>query len=156
MYRKEKDQDELQKKIMIEDVFGLATGGCAFGIEDNRWIVISYTIITSTFTFDLFIIVLRKFVTVVEDWQNKCKSMVFDRQNLNKPIIKKEEEEPKEGPKEDKKRCSKCGHLSMKMERQNVNIVVMYMMAKKEGHCYEYGEWPWIECPYCGDRFSEK
>ena len=43
----------------------------------------------------------------------------------------------------------------MKMERQNVNIVVMYMMAKK-GHCYEYEEWPWIVCPYCGDRFSEK
>ena len=36
MYRKEKNQDELQKKMMIENVFGLATGGCAFGIEDNR------------------------------------------------------------------------------------------------------------------------
>ena len=95
---------------MIENVFGLATGGCAFGIEDNRWIVISYTFITSTFTFDLFKTVLGNFVTVVEDWQNKCKSMVFDRQNLNIPIIKKEEEEHKEEPKEDKKRCSKCGH----------------------------------------------
>ena len=89
MYRKEKDQDELQKKIMIENVFGLATGGCAFGIEDNRWIVISYTFITSTFTFDLFTTVLINFVTVVEDWQNKCKSMILDRQNLNKPIKKK-------------------------------------------------------------------
>ena len=66
-------------------------------------------------------------MTVVEDWQNKCKSMVLVRQNLNEPVIKKEEEEPKEGPKEDKKRCSKCGH-----ERDLI---------------YEDGK---TKCKYCG------
>ena len=91
VYRKEQDQcifaapiidlpsqgqGELLKKIMIENVFGMATAGCVFGIEEDRQrIVISYTFIASTFTFDLFKTVLGNFVDVVEEWQQKCESM---------------------------------------------------------------------------------
>ena len=38
-------------------------------------IVISYTFIASTFTFDLFKTVLGNFVDVVEEWQQKCENM---------------------------------------------------------------------------------
>ena len=91
VYRKEQDQcifaapiidlpsqgqGELLRKIMIENVFGMATAGCVFGIEEDRErIVISYTFIASTFTFDLFKTVLGNFVDVVEEWQQKCENM---------------------------------------------------------------------------------
>lgn len=91
VYRKEQDQcifaapiidlpsqgqGELLKKIMIENVFGMATAGCCFGIEEDRErIVVSYTFIASTFTFDLFKTVLGNFVDVVEEWQKKCEDM---------------------------------------------------------------------------------
>lgn len=91
VYRKEQDQcifaapiidlpsqgqGELLKKIMIENVFGMATAGCAFGIEEDRErIVVSYTFIASTFTFDLFKTVLGNFVDIVEEWQKKCEDM---------------------------------------------------------------------------------
>ena len=69
-------QGELLRKIMIENVFGMATAGCVFGIEEDRErIVISYTFIASTFTFDLFKTVLGNFVDVVEEWQQKCENM---------------------------------------------------------------------------------
>lgn len=105
VYRKEQDQcifaapiidlpsqgqGELLKKIMIENVFGMATAGCVFGIEEDRQrIVISYTFIASTFTFDLFKTVLGNFVDVVEEWQQKCESMqlpsVDDDANYSAP-----------------------------------------------------------------------
>lgn len=91
VYRKEQDQcifaapiidlpsqgqGELLKKIMIENVFGMATAGCVFGIEEDRErIVVSYTFIASTFTFDLFKTVLGNFVDIVEEWQKKCEDM---------------------------------------------------------------------------------
>jgi hypothetical protein len=91
VYRKEQDQcifaapiidlpsqgqGELLKKIMIENVFGMATAGCVFGIEkDCERIVVSYTFIASTFTFDLFKTVLGNFVDIVEEWQKKCEDM---------------------------------------------------------------------------------
>ena len=91
VYRKEQDQcifaapvidlpsqgqGELLRKIMIENVFGMATAGCVFGIEEDRErLVISYTFIASTFTFDLFKTVLGNFVDVVEEWQQKCENM---------------------------------------------------------------------------------
>ena len=97
VYRKEQDQcifaapvvdlpsqgqGELLKKIMIENVFGMATAGCVFGIEEDRQrIVVSYTFIASTFTFDLFKTVLGNFVDVVEEWQQKCESMQLPSPN---------------------------------------------------------------------------
>ena len=97
VYRKEQDQcifaapiidlpsqgqGELLKKIMVENVFGMATAGCVFGIEEDRQrIVISYTFIASTFTFDLFKTVLGNFVDVVEEWQQKCESMQLSSSN---------------------------------------------------------------------------
>ena len=71
-------QGELLRKLMIENVFGIATAGCNFGIEEEYdRIVISYTFITSTFTFDLFKTVLGNFVDLVEEWQKKCENMLL-------------------------------------------------------------------------------
>lgn len=97
VYRKEQDQcifaapiidlpsqgqGELLRKIMIENVFGMATAGCSFGIEEDRErIIVSYTFIASTFTFDLFKTVLGNFVDIVEEWQQKCKDMQLPSTN---------------------------------------------------------------------------
>ncbi len=72
-------QEELFRRILTENVFGIATAGATFGIEEEKnRIVLSYTFITSTFSFDLFKTVLGNFVDLVEDWKKKCEEFLTD------------------------------------------------------------------------------
>ena len=181
IYEKEKDQciiaspvidlpserqDELLKKIMTENDFGLATAGCFFGIETvegRERIVMSYTFVPSSrLTFEAFKNVIGNFVDTVEEWQKKCKSWVSGSKE-EKPKEESKEEKPSDDlevhsmydkirccicrrerdlvNEDGKRKCKHCGHVHD---------------CAKEGHCYEADEWPWWVCPYCDDRFSEK
>lgn len=72
-------QENFFRKILTENVFGIATAGSAFGIEEEKnRIILSYTFIASTFSFDLFKTVLGNFVDLVEEWKGKCEDFQLD------------------------------------------------------------------------------
>ena len=72
-------QEKFFRKILTENIFGIATAGATFGIEEEKnEIILSYTFIASTFSFDLFKTVLGNFVDLVEEWKKKCEDFQAD------------------------------------------------------------------------------
>jgi hypothetical protein len=69
-------QESFFRQLLISNAFGIENAGAVLGIEDdeNR-VVLSYMFISSTFSFDLFKTVLANFVDLVEDWQEKIKTI---------------------------------------------------------------------------------
>jgi len=100
VYRKEQDQcilaapigdvpvenkEEYFRKLLVANVFGLENAGAVIGLdEDKNSIVLSYTFIASTFSFDLFKTVLGNFVNMVENWQEKLREMIVDSKGSSK------------------------------------------------------------------------
>ena len=68
----------LMKNILSIYLFqiGTETGGALLGIEaeENR-IVLSYSFISNTFSFELFKTALRNFVNLSQEWINKHKEL---------------------------------------------------------------------------------
>ena len=65
-------REEFFKQLLVSNAFGIENGGAVLGIEEEEdRVVLSYTFIASTFSFELFKTVLGNFVTMVENWQNK-------------------------------------------------------------------------------------
>ncbi len=91
VYRKEQDQcifaapigdvlasgqENFFKRLLIANAFGIENAGAIIGIdEEKNSVVLSYTFIASTFSFDLFKVVLNNFVNMVEEWQDKLVSI---------------------------------------------------------------------------------
>ncbi len=72
-------QENFFRRLLTENVFGIATAGSTFGIEEEKnRIILSYTFIASTFSFDLFKTVLGNFVDLVEEWKKKCEDFQLD------------------------------------------------------------------------------
>ncbi len=73
------NQESFFKQLLIENAFGIANAGAVIGIDENEnKVVMSYTLIASLFSLDLFKTVLGNFVNMVEEWQNKLDNMHQD------------------------------------------------------------------------------
>ena len=71
------DKEEFYKKLLIDNSFGSENGGAVLSIDNKKnSIVLSFTFIVSTFSFELFKIVLNNFVTIVEKNMAKYEKMV--------------------------------------------------------------------------------
>ena len=94
VYRKEQDQcifaapigdipvehkEEYFRRLLVANAFGLENAGAIIGLDEEKDnVVLSYTFIASTFSFDLFKTVLGNFVNMVEDWQGKLGEMMLN------------------------------------------------------------------------------
>lgn len=99
VYRKEQDQcifaapigdvlaggqENFFKRLLIANAFGIENAGAIIGIDEEKSnIVLSYTFIASTFSFDLFKVVLNNFVNMVEEWQGKLASIESEESYSN-------------------------------------------------------------------------
>ena len=91
MYNKDNDQcffaspigtvpadgrEEFYRQLLVSNAFGIENGGAVLGIEEEEErVVLSYTFIASTFSFELFKTVLGNFVTMVENWMGKYENL---------------------------------------------------------------------------------
>ncbi len=70
------DQAGFFKELLKESAFGINTSGACLGIDDeSNKVVMSYTFITQSFTYELFKTVLNNFVSLVEEWMGKVKDL---------------------------------------------------------------------------------
>lgn len=69
-------REEFYKQLLLSNAFGIENGGAVLGIEEEEdRVVLSYTFIASTFSFELFKTVLGNFVTMVENWMGKYETL---------------------------------------------------------------------------------
>lgn len=68
--------EEFYRQLLVSNAFGTENGGAVLGIEEEEErVVLSYTFIASTFSFELFKTVLGNFVTMVENWMGKYETL---------------------------------------------------------------------------------
>ena len=76
-YIPNKKKEEFYKKLLIANSFGIENGGAVLSIDKKtNSIVFSFTFIVSTFTFELFKIVLNNFVTLAEKNMDKYEKLI--------------------------------------------------------------------------------
>ena len=69
-------REEFYRQLLVSNAFGIENGGAVLGIEEGEErVVLSYTFIASTFSFELFKTVLGNFVTMVENWMDKYENL---------------------------------------------------------------------------------
>ena len=72
-----KNKEEFYKKLLIANSFGIENGGAVLSIDKKKnSIILSFTFIVSTFSFELFKIVLGNFVTVAEKNMAKYEKLI--------------------------------------------------------------------------------
>ena len=70
------NREEFFKQLLIANAFGIENSGAVLGIEEEKnRVILSYTFIASTFSFDLFKTVLENFATMAENWEKKCETL---------------------------------------------------------------------------------
>ena len=60
-------REEFYRQLLVSNAFGIE--------EEEERVVLSYTFIASTFSFELFKTVLGNFVTMVENWMGKYENL---------------------------------------------------------------------------------
>ena len=72
-----KNKEAFYNKLLIANSFGIKNGGAVLSIDkEKNSIILSFTFIVSTFSFELFKTVLLNFVTMVENNMAKYKKVL--------------------------------------------------------------------------------
>ena len=70
------------RELLKANVFGISTAGTTIGIDEGtNMVVLSFTFITQSFTFDLFKTVLDNSVSLVDEWTQKVENLKTSHSN---------------------------------------------------------------------------
>jgi hypothetical protein len=76
--------EEFYKNLLKANAFGSETAGAAIGIDEgDGTVVLSYVLISSTLSYDLFKVTLGNFVDLAEVWINKLEGSDWSSDTFN-------------------------------------------------------------------------